>query len=80
MSWEDFLAEFKARHPDAFPDERHGTVQTVSRSPIHSPTTVVNAQRIKTQPTNEVVEEVSEWDGAEFVDSDEPEEFTEVVE
>lgn len=72
MSWDDFLAEFKARHPKDFGLDYTASVAVkapVVKEAVKGPVLPVSVQ------TKAVVEEVSEWDGAEFVDSDEPDEY-----
>lgn len=72
MSWDDFLAEFKARHPKDFGLDPTASVSVkapVVKEAVKGPVLPVSV------PTNAVVEEVSEWDGAEFDDSDEPDEY-----
>lgn len=71
MSWDDFLAEFKARHPKDFGDS---TASVDVKDPIVKEAVKQPVQPVSV-PTNAVVEEISEWDGAEFVDSDEPDEY-----
>lgn len=71
-SFEDFLEGFKRRHPKDFGLDSTASVAvkaTVVKEAVKGPVLPVSVQ------TNEVVEEVSEWDGAEFVDSDEPDEY-----
>lgn len=74
MSWDDFLAEFKARHPKDYgldPTAFVSVKAPVVKEAVKGPVSPVSVR------TNAVVEEeeVAEWDGAEFVDSDEPDEY-----
>ena len=71
-SFEDFLEGFKRRHPKDFGLDYTASVAVkapVVKEAVKGPVSPVSV------PTNAVVEEVSEWDGVEFVDSDEPDEY-----
>ncbi len=71
-SFEDFMEGFKRRHPKDYgldPTVSVAVKAPVVKESVKGPVLPVSVR------TNVVVEEVSEWDGAEFVDSDEPDEY-----
>lgn len=71
MSWDDFLAEFKARHPKDFGDS---TASVDVKDPMVKEAVKQPVQPVSV-PTNDVVEDVAECDGAELDDSDETDEY-----
>jgi len=71
-SFEDFLEGFKRRHPKDFGLDPTASVPIkapMAKEPTKGPVLPVSV------PTKAAVEEVAEWDGAELVDSDEPDEY-----
>ena len=72
MSFEDFLEKFKKRHPEDYGLDP--TASVAVKAPIVKEAVKQPVQPVPV-PTKAVVEEVADWDGAEFVDSDEPDEY-----
>ena len=68
MSWEDFLAEFKKRHPKEYGLDSGGSVAV--KAPM-SKVEVKSPQKPVSVPTAAVVEE--DWDAAEVVEVEESE-------
>ncbi len=71
-SFDDFMEGFKRRHPKDYGLDP--TAHVAVKAPMVKEAVKQPVQPVSV-PTNAVVEDVAEWDGAELDDSDESDEY-----